>query len=466
MTFKGAYKFVVCSIIRNWRPFAILALLILTLISVIALFFLASGIKSQTNWIQQSYSLRSNVSKIAFYVLQIEDSQRSYVLTADESYLDKCYEAVAALEKTLTRINSFINSDLKLTENFNQINKLISDAQMASFEFLKLAKGDRSAAEHIYNTQAADNIMASLDSMIRRFDEIEDEQLIERINKIETTRFYLTIVFILAVAFIFVLFLLFLARKQRYIRFLYEGRESLLIENEELDRLVKARTAEVNAARELAEHERERVELLLQDCNHRIGNSLAQVSSLLNIQLRQTNEMKAIDAITAARDRIQTVAIAYHRLRLAQDMETTSVKEFLEAVVGDIIENSGRKDSVNIQCDIADVNMCARDATTLGIVLGELITNSMKHGFTGGLTGHIQVILHLNSDGILSLTVKDNGIGIKNDALTSKTTSLGMMVVKQLCMQFGGEPQYSNDESGGTRFFVILPLLEIKNDCH
>lgn len=462
MTVRDIKVFVFETIKKSWQAFSALALLGFVLVSVVTLFFLASGIKNQTNWIQQSYALRLNVNKIAFLVLQMENSQRNYVLDKKQEYLDKCYEAVVTLEKTLTRIHSFINSDIKMSEHFNQINALIDEAQLATDDFLKLTSSDNKAAAYIYDTQAADRVMATLDSMIRRFNEIEDEHLIQRIDQIEKKRVYLTVVFILALFSIFTLFIILLIQKLRHIHFLNEGRESLLLQNEELEQLVKERTAEVNVARELAEHERNRVELLLQDCNHRIGNSLAQVSSLLNIQLRRIDEPKAADAIGAARDRLQTVAIAHHRLRLGEDMETASVKEFLQAVVSDILENSDRKNSVKIECDITDMDINARDVTTLGIILGELITNSMKHGFKDGRKGLIRVVLHPDSDGVLFLSVKDDGVGITKDTASSKVVGLGMMVIKQLCLQFGGEPQYCRSKDGGTDFIVSLPLLKTK----
>lgn len=69
---------------------------------------------------------------------------------------------------------------------------------------------------------------------------------------------------------------------------------------------MRERTAELEQERSIAERERKRVEVLLQDTNHRIGNSLATVSSLLGLQMRQTQDENARAALVAARDRVQT----------------------------------------------------------------------------------------------------------------------------------------------------------------
>lgn len=460
---KSAYKFAVRRIGRSWRRFASAVLLCLMLILVVVLFFLASGIRNQTNWIEQSYALRASVNDVALLSLQMENNHRGYIITGNHLYLDKCYEAISDLNKTLARIHNYINSDERLAEHFGQIDPLIAEVQAASEEFLKLAShSDHKAAAGSYNIMIADAGIANLESMIRQFNEIEDEYLMLRIKKIERNRLYQTIVFALALACIFGLFLLLLFRKQRYIRILNEGRETLLLENEGLEQLIKERTVEVTAARELAEYERKRVELLLQDSNHRVGNSLAQVAALLNMQLRRTDDKVAKAAIIAARDRLNTVAIAHHRLRLTDDKETASIKEFLEAVVSDLLVNSGHKDHIKIHCDIADVNMSARDVTTLGIILGELITNSMKHGFADKRDGEIQIELKLDENEAVFLSVKDNGVGMNNENAAHKKSGLGMTVINQLCKQLGGEPTYSEGIEGGVCFEVKLTLLKIK----
>src|SRR5690606_27952088 len=117
-------------------------------------------------------------------------------------------------------------------------------------------------------------------------------------------------------------FLLF-SRVQRAARVLFEGQSALLSEKELLEQRVSERTAELEKERAIAERERQRVEILLQDSNHRIGNSLATVSSLLGLQLRQTRSEEARSALSAARDRVQTVSTAHRRLRLGEDMEST-----------------------------------------------------------------------------------------------------------------------------------------------
>ncbi len=226
---------------------------------------------------------------------------------------------------------------------------------------------------------------------------------------------------------------------------------------------MRERTAELEKERAIAERERRRVEVLLQDSNHRIGNSLATVSSLLGLQLRQTRSEEARAALSAARDRVQTVSTAHRRLRLGEDMESTRIDEFLETVIADIRNAIGVDRKISFQTDFAPIDLKARDVTTVGIILGELITNAVKHAFKGRDEGQIAVSFKYDDKtGIPALIVEDNGVGWqRDDAENAKERSgLGTLVVEQLCMQFGEKPVYEISESGsGTRVIVRLSSL-------
>src|SRR5690606_7685824 len=224
---------------------------------------------------------------------------------------------------------------------------------------------------------------------------------------------------------------------------------------------VRERTAELEQERRIAERERRRVEILLHDSNHRIGNSLATVSSLLGLQLRQTRNEEARRALSAARDRVHTVSTAHRRLRLGEDMESTRVDEFLHTVVEDIRNATGSERKIVFKTDFAPLDLKARDVTTIGIIVGELVTNAIKHAFPGRQEGQIFIAFKID-DNMPALIVEDNGVGCvsTNGEKPEEHNGLGMLVVEQLCLQFGGKPSYMLPEDGiGTRVVVRLSLL-------
>jgi len=233
-----------------------------------------------------------------------------------------------------------------------------------------------------------------------------------------------------------------------------------------IENRVRHRTAHLTKACHLAEKERQRVEVLLQDTSHRVGNSLATVSSLLGLQLRQCPDKQVQKALLSARDRIQAISAAHRRLRLGEDMETASAGEFLSAVVHDI-ENgltAAQRRHITISSRFEPCFLPARDVTTLGIILGELVTNAVKHAFPDNKQGKISVSFGRGTGKTLRLIVEDNGIGLppaaNPGAISGQAAAqqgLGRLIVSQLAAQFNTRPHYSGAAKGGSR--VIIPLL-------
>ncbi len=126
-----------------------------------------------------------------------------------------------------------------------------------------------------------------------------------------------------------------------------------MTQNEALELEVAERTRAIEEARARADAERQRVEALLQDANHRIGNSLATVSSLLALQVLRTQSDEVRTALEAARLRVHAIASAHRRLRLGSDFESASADELLRAVLDDIETTQVDRERVTIVGEIA-----------------------------------------------------------------------------------------------------------------
>jgi two-component sensor histidine kinase len=162
-------------------------------------------------------------------------------------------------------------------------------------------------------------------------------------------------------------------------------------------------------------------------------------------------------ALEAAQARVQAIASAHRRLRLGHDLETTQADEFLDSVVDDLRSTLPAGGAVEFLTEFEPILIKARDATTIGIVLGELVTNAIKHAFDGRAKGRIWTKLKRNGDGVAVLMVEDDGKGLAPDA--GSDGGLGTMIIRQLAIQFGGEPSYAGRKGGGTSVSVTLPGL-------
>ena len=436
----------------------------LVLLSALITLFLSYGVNSQVVDISKNFELREQVSRVTRIAYNIEMSRRGYLLTLDDAYLELYQHSIVNIDQTLSDLALLTEGNPQQDARVKKIRALVERAHDDVRTTVNLAKAGK-VQEAIEKVRGDEGrlLMDQLSDTVSQFIATEEQELAERNAHIHQMRYWLTATSIVALASAVMLSFLLFSRVQRAARVLFEGQSALLSEKELLEQRVSERTAELEKERAIAERERQRVEILLQDSNHRIGNSLATVSSLLGLQLRQTRSEEARSALSAARDRVQTVSTAHRRLRLGEDMESTRIDEFLETVIEDIRNAIGEDRKITFQTDFAPLDLKARDVTTVGIILGELITNAVKHAFKGRQEGQIAVSFRYDGEtGIPALIVEDNGVGwLRGDAENAKEqTGLGTLVVEQLCMQFGEKPVYEISESGsGTRVIVRLSSL-------
>jgi len=154
--------------------------------------------------------------------------------------------------------------------------------------------------------------------------------------------------------------------------------------------------------------------------------------------------------------RVHAIASAHRRLRLGEDMESASADEFLSAVLEDIAATQADSNRVTIEGRIEPIEVSARDATTLGILVSEFVTNALKHGFPDGRRGRVEVSLHRDAAGVPTLRVADDGVGLPEG---ENEGGLGSVIIRQLSGQFGGSPSYSSEPGKGVTITVSLPAL-------
>lgn len=445
----------------SWRTGALFICLALVLLSAITTLILATGVTHQVIDIQRNYELRQQVDRVSRLAFDIENSRRGYLLTLENSYLDLYRSSILSVDEEVSKLVKMTEGNQLQQVRVREILSLIAREQEDVRQTVELAKaGNIGEAVAKVRGDEGKVLMDQLAKTVTLFINEEDEQLSQRNSSIHHTRYWLTLTSLLALASAVVMCWLMFSRFQRYVQQLSEGQSVLRTENVVLEQRVRERTIELQHQREIAERERERVEVLLQDSNHRIGNSLATVSSLLGLQLRQVTSDEARAALQAARDRVLNISTAHRRLRLGEDLETARIDEFLHAVIQDLTSSVSPDRKIEFITDFEPISLPARDVTTIGIILGELVTNALKHAFGTREQGRVKVTLHPDAAGVLVLSVEDNGNGLGEKRPLDRP-GLGMLVVEQLCLQFGEKPHYGESENGGTRVEVHLSSLEI-----
>jgi len=178
-------------------------------------------------------------------------------------------------------------------------------------------------------------------------------------------------------------------------------------------------------------------ELILKEVHHRIKNNMNTVSSLLSMQARAILEPNAVKALVDAGNRIHSMSLLYDKLYRSANFNETSVKEYLSSLLDDILGDFPSSQLVRVEKKLQDFCLDAKRLQPLGIIINELITNIMKYAFRGRETGLI-VVSASESNGHLSISIQDDGIGMPESVTFESSTGFGLQLVQALTKQLNG----------------------------
>ncbi len=178
-------------------------------------------------------------------------------------------------------------------------------------------------------------------------------------------------------------------------------------------------------------------EIVLKEVHHRIKNNMSTMRSLLTLQAGNNKDPIAREALDDAGKRMRSMECLYDKLYRADNFSLLSTTAYLPHLIDDIIGNFPDSRLVNVEKCIQDFELDAKRLQPLGIVLNELLTNCMKYAFAGRDSGVVTVTVGL-SEGLVSISVKDNGIGIPESIALDDATGFGFQLVQALAYQLQG----------------------------
>jgi len=179
---------------------------------------------------------------------------------------------------------------------------------------------------------------------------------------------------------------------------------------------------------------------------------MSTISSLLLLQADAVVEPAAISALNDARARVMSMMIIYDKLYRSADFRNIEVRDYLVNLINEIFSTFPGRKNLNIEYEVDDFILDSKVLFPLGIIINELLTNSMKHAFPGGREGVITVSVKIDDDGVIEASVSDNGIGIPEDLDFGRTQSFGLNLIDLLSDQIGGSVIVNR--SGGTEFVI------------
>jgi two-component system, sensor histidine kinase PdtaS len=194
------------------------------------------------------------------------------------------------------------------------------------------------------------------------------------------------------------------------------------------------------------------LQLLLQEQRHRIKNDLALFSSMLALQARSQSIPPVRAALEGAVARLHAIARVQDHLQSATDDQiVVNMQEYLEDVCWRLGEALRDIRPIALRVDSEEVMLDAKQAMRIGLIVNELATNALKHGFPGDRAGTIQVKLHRRPTE-LTIVVEDNGVGCPEN----QQDGLGSRVVSLLAQQSGGSIKRES-VNPGCRVVITMP---------
>ena len=199
----------------------------------------------------------------------------------------------------------------------------------------------------------------------------------------------------------------------------------------------------------------EQKSFLLRELQHRVMNSLALLSSVLEMQKRYVRNPTAREHLSRARDRVVAMGTVYRYLYQANASDHIEFASFLKLICEESQNAYAGAHKPVISVEAEPLQLSSSHAISLAMLTHELITNALKHAYPEGEPGPIHVTLKRVKGGI-ELRVADEGRGLPDDFQIGQTDSLGMKVIASTATQLGGKLEV-NRLDRGTEFVIELP---------
>ena len=198
----------------------------------------------------------------------------------------------------------------------------------------------------------------------------------------------------------------------------------------------------------------EEKDLMMKEIHHRVKNNFMIIQSLLQLQSRHIEDEDTVEIFRESQNRIKSMAFVHQRLYQHDNLKKINFGDYPQTLAMDIFKSYlNDPDQITLDIDTEDVTLDIDTAIPLGLILNELISNSLKYAFPKGRKGKLMIKSYLK-DNKYSLIVSDDGIGFSKETYYKKSDSLGLKLIHSLSDQI--EAEVKLDTTDGTRFEIIF----------
>ena len=201
-------------------------------------------------------------------------------------------------------------------------------------------------------------------------------------------------------------------------------------------------------------------EAMLKEIHHRVKNNLQIVSSLLSLQAEKVKDLVVFDGLRESQNRVRSMALVHETL-YSGNLGRIDLSEYLHALCRHLFRSYGVDYSlVRLVLNISNTSLDLERAIPVGLIINELVSNSLKYAFPDGGPGQVEIEFLKHETGHLSLVVSDDGIGMSESIDLEQLSSLGLQLVHDLVHQLAGSVKISLGI--GTKFCITFPIHDSK----
>ena len=215
------------------------------------------------------------------------------------------------------------------------------------------------------------------------------------------------------------------------------------------NKLLAVLNSDLEGKNDLLDKKNAENELLLREIHHRVKNNLEVVSSLLALQSAQIDDPNTKEAMTEGQNRVNSIGIVHQKLYQGSNLGAVEMKDYFLNLSESILDSFGAEERIDLKLAMNNLDLDIDTAVPLGLIINELLTNTLKYAFPKGEKGIISIKLEKQPNNILHLEVADNGVGKSGITLG---TGFGGQLVSLLTSQLNGTMREEN-QNGTTIIF-------------
>ncbi|HWQ19211.1 MAG TPA: histidine kinase dimerization/phosphoacceptor domain -containing protein, partial [Methanotrichaceae archaeon] len=226
--------------------------------------------------------------------------------------------------------------------------------------------------------------------------------------------------------------------------------------------ILKAEIAERKRAEELITSSLNEKEVLLREIHHRVKNNLQVVSSLLYLQSRKIDDPQVSEVFKESQNRIKSMALIHEKLYRSGNLAKIDFSEYAKNLILYLFDSYGVSQSkISLKMEMEHVLLGVDTAVPCGLIINELISNSLKHAFAEAEHGEIEVSLRSNDAGRFLLKIRDNGVGLSDSLDLKNAGTLGLQLVNILVAQIDGHIEAKSED--GAEFEICFEELKYRD---